>query len=782
MEHRHVGRRCVCLAGLLVVVGPFAVAADNVEFERDVLPLLYARCFSCHSQKKTEPAAGLRLDSAAVIRESGVVVAGQPEESELLRRISRRYDDEDLMPPLLGGGRPLNDNEQMIIRQWIASGAETGRWERFDHREAPVDFRAEQLDSAEIPTLAQRVDQLVQIYHRRQGTGLNPPINDEAFLRRVYLDVAGRIPSYAESRKFLDNSAPDKRAQLIHQLLNSQGYVSHTFNWKADQLRLVTLGLQGQPGWLYDDWVREAIRSHKPYDEYVYELITASGYMWENGAVGFYVRDRGMPLDHLSNTVRVFLGTRIECAQCHDHPFEPITQDEYYQLAAYTYGVSNLTFQGGYHIRFVKHWDELQRQLNAQNASAEERTAVSRSVSNLKRFTTDTEKRLAYPADYPNDLSLRGQPVPFRTPFGDEAPADIEDRREAFAGWMVSPRNPRFSKNLANRLWKRVMGVGLIEPVDSLSPVNQPSHPELLDFLSQTAAQLDYDERGLLAVLLNTRLYQSESIRQVPSETGADRLRGPLLRRLAAEQLWDSLLVLLVQDLDERRSLKRYDTTRLSRDHLSTLSRMTADELMQRSREEMFHRRWERERTKEMAALDDAIAKAQGSGDGKQVRQLVKHQSLRRREMTKKRNAIQMGERYFAEETDPRWRGLDHSLVRASELPTPVELGHFLRQFGQSDRREIDASSTDANITHGLALMNGPLTNQILKKESWLRESLDEIDGDEPRVRAIYQSVLIRQPTSRELQTCLMVFETSQTPEQDLIWALLNSPEFLFNQ
>ena len=150
--------------------------------------------------------------------------------------------------------------------------------------------------------------------------------------------------------------------------------------------------------------------------------------------------------------------------------------------------------------------------------------------------------------------------------------------------------------------------------------------------------------------------------------------------------------------------------------------------------------------------------------------------------MTEKRNAIQMGERYFADETDPRWRGLDQSLVRASELPTPVELGHFLRQFGQSDRREIDASSTDANITHGLTLMNGPLTNQILEKESWLRESLGEIDGDQPRVRAIYQSVLIRQPTSDELQTCLVVFETSQTPERDLIWALLNSPEFLFNQ
>src|SRR5688500_3063801 len=127
------------------------------------------------------------------------------------------------------------------------------------------------------------------------------------------------------------------------------------------------------------------------------------------------------------------------------------------------------------------------------------------------------------------------------------------------------------------------MGMGLIEPVDSLSPVNQPEHPALLEFLTQTMAQLDFDERAFLAVLLNTRLHQSESMRDELEPGTSFPLTGPLLRRLSAEQLWDSMLVFLVPDLDERRSLLRYDQTQLSRERLVKLTRMSAGELLERA-------------------------------------------------------------------------------------------------------------------------------------------------------------------------------------------------------
>ena len=296
-----------------------------------------------------------------------------------------------------------------------------------------------------------------------------------------------------------------------------------------------------------------------PYDEFVRQLITASGYLWENGAVGFYVRDLGMPLDHMSNLTRIFLGTRIECAQCHDHPLEPITQKDFYQMAAFTFGVSNLGKPGGYSPANVKQWPELKARLAAMGSDKELDDSVSATIAPLKRLTADTEMQLKFPETYPYDAALRGKTVEPRTLFGDEAVVTDGNRRKAFAEWLTSPRNPRFAKNIANRLWKRVMGAGLIEPVDSLSALPNPEHAELMDFLTQTMIRLRFDERAFLAVLLNTRLYQSEAVRETPEPAAAFALLGPQLRRLSAEQIWDSHLVLLAQDIDERKSTFRYE-------------------------------------------------------------------------------------------------------------------------------------------------------------------------------------------------------------------------------
>ena len=159
---------------------------------------------------------------------------------------------------------------------------------------------------------------------------------------------------------------------------------------------------------------------------------------------------------------------------------------------------------------------------------------MSRAISFLKRLTTDTDKPLRFPATYVYDHTERGQPVLPRTLFGDEAQIIDGNHRRAFAEWMTSPRNPRFAKNAANRLLKRVMGAGLIEPVDSLTALPHPEHRELLEFLTSALIGFRFDERAFLAVLLNTRLYQSEAVRERPEPGAAFALHGPLLRRLSA--------------------------------------------------------------------------------------------------------------------------------------------------------------------------------------------------------------------------------------------------------
>ena len=561
--------------------------------------------------------------------------------------------------------------------------------------------------------------------------------------------------------------------------------MSHTYNWKADQLRLNPRALAGgQPAWLYDDWVKDAIRTGQAHDETVRQLITAKGYLWENGAAGFYLRDLGMPLDHASNLSRVFLGTRMECAQCHDHPLEPVTQKDFFQMAAFTAGVSNLSSPGGYSNDNVTQWPEIKARLARMDADKALQDGVSRAISPLKRLTKDTEKPLTFPATYVYDKSVQGHPVAPRTLFGDEAPVIDGDRRRAFAEWMTSPRNPRFAKNAANRLWKRVMGAGLIEPVDSLTALPHPEHRELLEFLTSALIGFRFDERAFLAVLLNTRLYQSEAVRERPEPGSAFGLHGPLLRRLSAEQIWDSHLVLLVPDLDERKSAVRHEGSLLNPARLRRLTTMNADEIIARSRDEMAYRVRRREHTLRLAEQKKELAAAQARGNAAEVRRVQAGQARENETFySPELQALEMGDAQPAPETDPRWQSLPRNFLRASEIPLPLPLGHFLRQFGQSDRREIDAFNRDPNTTHALALMNGELAARVLAPDSLLRRQLASADGHRDRMTAlIYRALLVRSPSDGELSTIATLTATSLTPVEDTIWALLNSPEFLFQR
>jgi hypothetical protein len=191
---------------------------------------------------------------------------------------------------------------------------------------------------AAVATAAGRIDGLLESHWREHGVEPAPRLTPEQFARRAYLDLAGRIPTHDEVTQFLSSRDKSKRADLIDRLLESPDYVSHSYNFWADVLRLTERPLKTLPFEPYLYYVKDSIRTNKPYDEWVHEMLTADGRLWENPAVGFQVRDFGMPLPYVDNTVRVLLGTQIGCAQCHDHPFDHWTQKQFYELAALTSG------------------------------------------------------------------------------------------------------------------------------------------------------------------------------------------------------------------------------------------------------------------------------------------------------------------------------------------------------------------------------------------------------------------------------------------------------------
>jgi hypothetical protein len=191
-----------------------------------------------------------------------------------------------------------------------------------------------------IVKISDQIDRLVMTKLEEEGIKRNPLAQDEVFLRRIYLDVVGRIPTLPETQSFLNSKSKNKRQELIDDLLDSYGFVSHQFNFLADILRVRTRinKVVGQP---YIDFIKDSLEENMPYDQFVVELLTAEGKMLskESSAVGYYLRDLNMPEDNMSNTVRVFLGTRLECAQCHDHPFDKWTQRDYFEMVAFTGGI-----------------------------------------------------------------------------------------------------------------------------------------------------------------------------------------------------------------------------------------------------------------------------------------------------------------------------------------------------------------------------------------------------------------------------------------------------------
>jgi len=612
---------------------------------------------------------------------------------------------------------------------------------------APLDRSARR----DVEAAAAKIDSILKAYWQEHKATPGPKTDDHEFVRRAYLELAGRIPTIEEAESFCAAKGSAKRGELIDDLLESPGYVSHFYNFWADILRL-----QERPSrdvWFepYMAWVKESVAANRPYDEWVFEMLTATGRISENPAAGFQLRDVGTPLVYLDNTVRVFLGTQIGCAQCHDHPFDKWTQQDFYKLAGLTngtrysinqvlFGDMNMADGGGSAeslsaaaTRFFKNQDDLVynvSKINYERGMAEEADEIDRGSRDYLQSMTkmvsnlDTEFRLPY--DYRYDDA---QPLDVIEPavLWDEVPiaAQNADKRTQFGAWLTSRDNRQFARTIANRMWKKMMGVGLVEPIDDFQEGNIPAIPELLEHLTDEMLRLDFDLREFVRIVASTDVYQRLAVEYDATAEEPYRYTAPALKRLTAEQLWDSLLTLIAVN------------------------------------------EWAYQRPT-VAELAPGISIDISS---------VNYQQFVEAYETYK----QISNDFRGRLNSCTYKGL--KLVRASELPQPSPANHLLRQFGQGDRQAIQTARQVATVPQILTLFNGWMTHAMLEQGSVIYDEVAKQKTMKGAVDTIFMAILTHKPTADMRRLAEQEIKQAENPAAgcgNLIWALLNTREFMF--
>lgn len=629
---------------------------------------------------------------------------------------------------------------------------------------------------ADIAKHAERIDQFILENLKRNDLQPTKISSDQTFLRRIYLDIIGRIPTLKEARAFLNSQSPTKRSELITSLLSSKGAISREFNYWADLLR-VQSRLRNAPAKPYLDWLKDSLQKNKAYDAMVRELIMAEGYLWENGAAGYYMRDAGMPLDHMANSFQVFLGTQLVCAQCHDHPYDAFTQMDYYQQAAYIYGVKTRD------RAVIQKYRSIHSRKQKDAVSPETQRIARQMIRPLRYRVHEIQSKLRLPEDYQyEDAKPKSVVVP-HTIFGETISLnEWQSPREAYADWLTSPDNPRFATVIANRLWKRTMGVGVIEPVDDLSDGFSASHPGLMEYLTTILIELDFDLRRFLEIIYNTRTYQ-RNVCQEEWEAGRPFFfEGPILKRMTAEQWWDSIVGLIVEDLDDRRGNPARNANYARAEKLVGMAAKDILKIANERAELEKARRQIREiRQKLKIAKTDSAD--ENAANIPKLRDLQKSLSAKIAQLQKAQSNPRNGNYRRNRPKDPRWKGLSAEWVRASELESPAPPGHFLRQFGQSDRQTIENANEDANVPQILTLLNGSFYAMFQNQNALLRKTIQQASDANEVLEAIFLSILSRPPSPDERDVLLPKLRANPNEVQkDLIWALLNTRQFAFIQ
>jgi len=665
-----------------------------------------------------------------------------------------------------------------------------------------------------------------------------PRVDDAAFLRRLTLDLIARIPTAAEYHAYFADPPDTRRDRLIDRLLNDPRFVERWAMFFGDMMNIRS-GADG--GGQFHTFIKRSIAQRKPYDQMVRELVTATGSLRDNAPVGFYTGVNADPLQVTGILTQTLMGVRMQCAQCHDHPYDVWTQKDYYSMAAY-FGATDVRSSDQLGLYVVDtdgntiRWPPKPRPGRpqkpvdpdwpiAQVTGQEQGLADAIAVMDQKKQRRAEQQELA---DLFADVE-RADPTGAaeRNPIDEAsqlmgelvAAQDAQTRREAFATLVTDPTNRYFGWNLSNRVWAQLMGRGLVEPVDDIKSGNPPSHPEVLDHLADQLLASNYDLRQLIAVIVASDTYQRARLDGLSPKQREPRERAFVaapLRRMNAESLFDSIrLAGHVGDYKHSPGRNARQITVRVRVPVEpppeSAPETDPESDPEAAPETAAETRPAEGATPMMASMagagvevDDPFSSESSIDPDMLLEQLAADEddplagrrvikvnpddvdpeviAMREEQARQNRNNPRRYEvKTYTRTIDDNPRFDSAFSVRA---PAPPE--HFLRQFGQTSRVILgEKRDTAANTRQALLLLNGKLTNEAARVGD-LEPVYRLLHDDVPAAKAIeliYLECLTRETTPEELARAEDIFrgyEKRADAVADLRWAIFNSHEFRY--
>ena len=486
------------LGALTVAAAELPAAADKkIDFTADIKPILNSHCVKCHAQGQRK--GGFQIETRETLLKGGdsgpAVVEGKSAESHLIELVAA-LDPQNRMPP---EGEKLTATQVGLLRAWIDQGL---AWEEGFHfprgpAAAPLAPRKVELPAATADSAgANPIDRLLEPYFKSHGLTPSPVVDDRTFARRAYLDLIGLLPTPAELRDFESDTTTDKREKLARKLLDDRRrYTEHWLTFWNDCLRNDYTGTGYIDGGRKQitGWLQRALYDNMPYDEFVRSLVAPTtenegfikGIVWR----GVVNASQTPPVQAAQNVSQIFLGINLKCASCHDS--------------------------------FISDW-KLADAYGLAGIFADEPIEMHRCDKPIGQ--TAPLKFL-----YPELGSIDPQ-------------AKRDERQKQVAALLTSPQNGRFARTMVNRLWARLMGRGLVEPVDEMD--NPPWNADLLDWLANDFVEQRYDVKQLLLRIVTSRAYQLPSVGVENSANSEFVFHGPSVRRMSAEQFVDAISTL----------------------------------------------------------------------------------------------------------------------------------------------------------------------------------------------------------------------------------------------